>query len=217
MTALVIGARTDSSTSAVSARRFAARVSTHDVLFVAGVYKTGTSLAVDLCVRAGYRDPSGETNPGERGYGSSLTRYVTHECKVLRQVNDRLLTRHDRVARVRRASPESYLLEWGCPIVLKDPRFIFTLPRWISAARRLGHEPGVIFSHRPRDELVTAWEVAPFTSDLLMQNRLGAYLASFQERLAWCLRAGVPHIVISLEELRRIDRAWPPLTWARRL
>ncbi len=203
------GARNAIGISALSPGEFATWVRKHDVLFVAGVYKTGTSLAVNLCVKAGCSDPSRETNPGERGYGNSISRYLTRECKVLRQVNEGLLRRDDRVVTVGRPSPEHYLLEWGCPVVLKDPRFVFTLQRWIVAVRRLGRRPGVIFSDRSRDELITAWEIAPFTRRLLMQDQFRTYLVSFQEGLAWCVGNSVSHIVISLDELRRINGACP--------
>lgn len=195
-----------------------------DVVIVSGLYKTGTSLAVDLCERAGFADPSRETNPTERGYGISLRRYLTRECRVLRRLNETLLAQRAGLSAMtgfdgsRRQSGtwppasirrlEGYLLSWRAAVVLKDPRFVFTLQRWIAAASHLQMRAGVIFTHRQDDQLRKAWESAPVTRELLARGKFTAYAAGYNEQLAWCLDMNVPQIVLSLHELRRIDSVW---------
>jgi hypothetical protein len=171
-----------------------------DAMFVVGLYKTGTSLGVKLCISAGFKDPSGETNPKERGFGCSVERYVTHECSMLRRLNESWLRRRDIMGMV--SSAERYLLAWGSPVVLKDPRFVFTLPAWIAAAWKLGFKAGVIFPRRPRNDLITAWEAAPFTRDLLSRGRLEEHIRGLLEQKVWCRQMGVPYVQISLENLR---------------
>lgn len=195
-----------------------------DIVFIVGLYKTGTSLAVDLCGRVGFADPSRQTNPTERGYGLSLHRYLTRECRVLRSLNEALMTGHAGLTatarfhnpRLQRSawrhgsirSPETYLFEWHPPIVLKDPRFVFTLPRWIVAASHLFLRAGVIFTYRPPNELLMAWDAAPLTRELLMRGKFAAYSAAYDEQLAVCHDEGIPHVVLSLQRLRQIDTVW---------
>ncbi len=186
------------------ARAFFDWASVRSVIFVTGIYKTGTSLAVDLCTRRELGDPSRQSNPWERGYGASSTRYLTHECSVLRRINEGLLSSRTKGEKTGGAAPERYLQEWGRPIVLKDPQFVFSLPRWIIAARRVGREPGVILSHRPAGELLQAWESAPYTGRLLSQDRLSTFIRGFEESKRWCASEGVPHIAVSLGKLKEI-------------
>jgi len=176
-----------------------------DAMFIVGLYKTGTSLCVRLCASAGFKDPSRETNPKERGFGCSVGRYVTHECSILRRLNESWLRRKDIMGMV--TSAEHYLLAWGRPVVLKDPRFVFTLPAWIIAAWKLGFKAGVIFPRRPRSDLEVAWESAPFTRDLLLKGGLDEHIKALLEQKVWCLQVGVPHVHISLEKLRLLTGA----------
>ncbi|MBI4204913.1 MAG: hypothetical protein HY527_07785 [Betaproteobacteria bacterium] len=118
------------------------------------------------------------------------------------------MTQRNPVSIAENVGPMNYLLEWGHPIVLKDPRLLFTLPHWVIAARRLGRVLGVIFCYRPNDELIAAWEVAPYTRDLLMHDKFQTYLALLREQQAWIYRAGVSYLVLSLQELRQIDAAY---------
>lgn len=171
-----------------------------DVVLVVGLYKSGTSLAVELCAGSGFNDPSASTNPTERGFGLSLCRYLTHECSVLRGLNEGWLKSCDPFTGTARA--ERYLVGCDHPVVLKDPRFLFTLPRWVAAAHRLHLRVGVLFPDRSRDELRLAWEAAPFTRDLLRRNLLQGYLAAFEEQKAWCRKNRVPHLAVSLNQLR---------------
>jgi hypothetical protein len=171
-----------------------------DVIFVVGLYKSGTSLCVKLCTIAGFRDPSRQTNSKERGYGRWVERYSTHECSVLRRLNEDWMSQRDSLGMISPA--ENYLLAWGAPTVLKDPRFVFTLPNWIAAARRIGFTAGVIFTCRQWSDLLTAWDDAPFTKDLLIKGQLRKYARGCEEQIEWCQRKHIPHLHLTLEDLR---------------
>lgn len=205
-------------TIAAAAAELHVWLSDRDVIFVVGLYKTGTSLAVELCAKAGLVDPSRQTNPSEQGYGVSIPRYLTYECAVLRRLNEGWLRRSDALSTISPA--EYYLLGCERPVVLKDPQFVLTLPRWVAAARRLGFRTGVLFACRPRRELAAAWEAAPMTRELLIRARLATYRAGLEEQMAWCRRNQVAHLQMSLVTLRRFKEATgflESVTWKRRV
>lgn len=161
-----------------------------DVLFVCGMYKSGTSLAVHMAEKAGYRNIAKETNPHERGFGISVTRYNTNECGLLRGINERLLpSASDKfnawvaLALERSANPRTlseanfrmileYLSRVPKPVVLKDIRFIYTLSIWLRACKMLRLTYRVAFTHRNQDSLIEAWEHAPFTKDILCRSHI---------------------------------------------
>lgn len=171
-----------------------------EVMFIVGLYKTGTSLATTLCEAGGFCDPSQLTNAAERGYGQTSPRYPTRECKVVRSINDGIVN-HSISDAVKEA--ETYLAAWDKPIVLKDPRFVFTLDSWLHAAQRLGRSCRVIWTWRLRTELAAAWGSAPFTSTLLDSEQLPLYQAAEVRMLAH-IRCKVPTMSISLGSLKKI-------------
>lgn len=181
------------------------------MVFVVGPYKSGTSLLAELLAERGFVDPSSVTNPNERAYGLTVPRYLTHECATLRSVVDQLMPSRVVRGRFRLAglpgsgggpSPEDYLSAWRSPVVLKDPRFVYTLPRWIEAAATLGRRTCVCFTTRDAAGLEEAWRAAPFTRGLLRlgQHREMSEWARLQ--LAFCQRSRTPSTVTTLPELR---------------
>ena len=186
-----------------------------DVLFVCGMYKSGTSLAVHLAEKEGYRNIAKETNPHERGFGISVTRYNTNECGLLRGINEKLLpSARDKfnvlVALERSANPKMptatnfrKILEYlSCvprPVVLKDIRFIYTLPIWLRACKMLGLTYRVAFTHRDQDSLIEAWEHAPFTREILCRSLIRNLQSLLDLRVQEC---GWLCHVYALEDLK---------------
>lgn len=181
-------------------------LTTLDLVLIAGTYKTGTSLAASMCSGQGFTNPSELTNPNERAYGLSVDRYFTRECKVLRSLNERLLYRcHGDLPALK-----SYLLDWDRPLVLKDPRFCFTLSTWIVAAKELRLSVGVVFTRRLcQRELLEAWHSAPVTRDLLARSRFNAYIAGLNEQITWVLRNRIPYLCVNLQELKMVAHHRP--------
>lgn len=189
-----------------------------DVLFVCGIYKSGTSLAVHLAEKVGYINIAKQTNPHERGFGVSVARYNTNECGILRRINEKLLpSARDKInvwdALERRANPKTLteanfrmILEYlSCtpkPLVLKDIRFIYTLPIWLRACKMLGLSYRLVFTHRNQDSLIEAWEHAPFTREILCKSLIRNFQTLLDLRIQECVR--VCH-VYELEDLKLIN------------
>jgi hypothetical protein len=182
-----------------------------DIVFVVGPYKSGTSLAAGKFSLAGFFNPAQMSNPRERGYGTTVARYHTNECAWLRRVNDQLMPSH--AAREKRRlilnlnatgdfSPRRYLSNWRDPIVLKDPRFVYTLPAWLKAADLLHRRILVCFTSRESVKLEQAWRHAPFTRSLLRVNAQREMSDWTQRQFALCRDTGIPRRVFSLELLR---------------
>lgn len=184
--------------------RFRHWIATKDVVFVAGLYKSATSLIVRKCAEFGLSNPSAYTNQLERAYGRSKPRYLTHECQEFRTINKLLRMRRDCRGTIRPV--EQYLQRWGRHIVVKDPRLVFTIHGWLNAAERAGFRPGVILSWRPFDELKMAWEFAPFTERLIRLGCLPAHILALHELAAWCRRRSVPTFSISYADAILLDR-----------
>lgn len=186
-----------------------------DVLFVCGMYKSGTSLAVHLAEKEGYRNIAKETNPHERGFGLSVARYNTNECVILRRINEKLLpSARDKfnalVALESNANMKTptetnfrmilkYLTCSPKPLVLKDVRFIYTLPIWLRACEMLRLSYRVAFTHRNQDSLIDAWDNAPFTKEILCRSLIGNLQALLDLRAQECGR--LCH-VYELEDLK---------------
>ncbi|MFH2008720.1 MAG: hypothetical protein ABI333_19190, partial [bacterium] len=96
----------------------------------------------------------------------------------------------------------SYLGDWPCPLVLKDPQLVYTLHVWLAAALDLGRPCFVVFTLRPRGELVRAWEVAPYTAPLLRTAELGTLLRLQLVQRELCQRSHVPYATYTLDQLR---------------
>jgi hypothetical protein len=174
-----------------------------DVAVVCGPYKSGSSLLTDILEEGGYFDPSRATNPRERAYGTTGGRYLTRECALARTVNESLLGRGTtgRVA----LGPADYLALWPFPVVVKDPRFVFTLSHWLDAARWLRKSVCVCFTTRPAREIEGAWDDAPYTRGLLRRRVLAAMNEAQLSCFALCRNRGVPaswHTLASLRVLR---------------
>ncbi len=186
-----------------------------DVLFVCGIYKSGTSLAVHLAEKCGYVNIAKATNPHERGFGITTNRYNTNECSLLRGINENLLPfvtdRPNIIAALEKNNYQKppteknlrmmldYLSYVPKPVVLKDIRFMYTLPVWIKACKMLGLTYRVVFTHRSKDSLIEAWEHAPFTRKILC----GSLLRDFQSLLDLRIReCGRLSNVYSLDDLK---------------
>src|SRR3990172_6485470 len=195
---------------------------TFDVAFICGVYKSGTSLLTKILSNSFYFDPSTITNPREHGYGVSKLRYLTRECTLIRKINENLLPQRlsiasnvlsaikNRAYTARRSSeiadPEDYLRLWQVPIVIKDPRLVYTLPTWIAVALTLKKKVCVCFTVRSIGELTEAWMNAPFTRPLLAKKVHKNMLEWQGEQYRMCRQIGVPISVHDINSLRILDR-----------
>lgn len=152
-----------------------------DVAFVVGLHKSGTSLLVEHLSNH-FFDTSRVTNPGERGYGSTVSRYLTRECKVVRQINESYRSyalpssstssadAFDWTAK--RDEMRAFLQRWQGPIVLKAPFFGYSLGDWLDASKALRQRPCVCFAYRNLFDVISEWKKAPYTRELLDQGEL---------------------------------------------
>lgn len=180
-----------------------------DVVFVCGLYKSGTSLLTGMLAKIGYFDPSTVTNPNENGYGLSRLRYPTRECAMVRRINEQMLSsstsRLSKQLYDPQIGPVEYLESWDFPIVVKDPRFTFLLPKWISAAKRLQKRICVCFTIRSISELIVAWDCAPYTRPLLAKKEHISMAEALQVQCKYCEKAGVLYSVNSIESIKRLN------------
>ena len=183
----------------------AALLRPYDVVLVCGPYKSGSSLLTEILAGNGYFDPSRLSNPGERGYGTRGGRYLTYECALARTVNQALLGRAPAASGPLRVA--DYLSLWRFPVVVKDPRFVFTLPHWLAAAGRVGKSMAVCFTVRPAREMEGAWLDAPFTRGLLRRHGLEEMRDAQLRAFAACRAWGVPTSWHTLASLRILDAA----------
>lgn len=198
----------------------------HPVVFVAGFYKTGTSLATAMVERTGFHNPADEDNPGEWGRGLTVDRYPTRESRMLRALNRQCLERggYEMAGRdPRRVSRSLYLdmafaaLTWrDRPTVVKDPTLTWTLPAWVSVCRSLGIDMSVVMTYRRRN-LAAALQHAAYTRGA--KNWMDTSADGIRDRFAKnaeTLRIrGIPTLVLSHEELtlqnqrcRRVMADW---------
>ena len=157
------------------------------VTIVCGPFKSGTSFLAEVVRDCGVLDISTWSNPTERGYATDGSRYFTHECKEVRRINDLVVPLEDLVdpraciserlygnksSRAVTRAAEEFMGAWNDPILIKDPRFIYTLPMWVAAAERLHLSSHIVFTIRSVKSLRAAWEAAPITHSLLLADRL---------------------------------------------
>ena len=154
-----------------------------DVHFVCGVHKSGTSCLTEMLSHH-YFDVSTASNAREMAYGVSVDRYRTYECSTVRQIDGRFMPAFNRrsISAYLRSQPSfahphvvaasNFLSQWPLPIVLKNPFFVWSLPRWLVAARSLNRSVAVSFVSRQESFLKYAWLAAPYTHGLLVD---GAY------------------------------------------
>jgi hypothetical protein len=190
------------------------------VVFVVGLYKTGTSLATELCTHFGAVDVSRYSNSLESGVGTSRPRYLTRECKVLRKINEHRLparrrrdaaplsasalkTGSDRVV----ASYSEYLRACPAQVVLKDVRFIYCLNDWIEAARRSGKSAGILFTSRDVRSLTRAWDHAPYTRALLATRGIDRHTSWLHVQSEYARGIGIPTAALSLADAKLLRHA----------
>jgi|GEM_PF-2434025 len=147
-----------------------------DMVFVIGLHKSGTSLLTEHLGNRFY-DTSRETNPNERGYGTTVARYLTRECKIVRQINEVYRTHstllfsaqnHNNLDRSRKRKEMTTFIEsWQNPIVIKSPFFAYSLDDWLTSAKTLGRKSCVCVTRRSPSDVKAEWNEAPFTKDLL--------------------------------------------------
>ena len=194
-----------------------------DIVIVCGLYKTGTSLAVELCSRLGFMDISRVTNHSERGVGLSIASYYTRECAILRKINEAYLggalphsmygvsqrCGWDLALRKGDFTREAiyYLQSWPRNIVLKDVRFIFTLPIWVNAALKTKRRVGIIFTYRNKRSLSEAWDAAPFTRPLLWNNKIAFLMESWYCQIYNFRDRNVSTCMLALEDLKILSKS----------
>ncbi len=179
----------------------------YQVVLVCGLYKSGTSLATQLLTQAGLFNPASTTNPDERAYGQQLARYSTNECLQLRSLNNELMANeaHDYHTAI-----TSYLAQWAKPMVLKDPKLVYTLVYWLKVLDASGLSFLVVFTQRQQTELIQAWQKAPLTRGLDdVHGAVQTWSATLQKDIALCQEYGVPHTVIPIEALKAYSNSQP--------
>jgi len=190
-------------------------------VFVAGPYKSGTSLLTSFIENEGFVNPARLEGSRERGYGRAVDRYRTGESKIVRGLNERLLW-HTCGApaseRIIQHAPLSFRLEIAAyvsclpvSVVLKDPLFCSTLPVWLEATEHEGRRAFVFLTFRDETELKQSWAFAPFTK-ALAANMPGvvAGMAKAVDALGpLAMARGVPCCPVRYVELLQFARQHP--------
>lgn len=171
------------------------------VVFVCGLYKSGTSLTSKILEDFFY-NPAKETNP--LGFGQARTgeAYKTNECNLLFEINKKIMNsnycsnEYDELM-------ESYILEWKQPIILKDPHFVFTIRKWLRVVNKLSLKFCVIFTNRNSNELYLSWKKAPFTSKLLIRNSIILKKMEFlnSSNVKFCQNNSIEHHIFEFDWL----------------
>lgn len=177
-------------------------ITEYDLLMVCGLYKSGTSLISTIVEkRTDFFNPANENNQLGRALGRNGDFYTTKECNILFDINKMILQDEKYLDTDKMLS--AYLRSWRMPLILKDPKFVFTLPLWVSAARETNIKTIVLFTHRDYDQLKRSWKNAPFTS-LLLEENVDAIDVMLKEQMIqqdYCEKNQVPVIHFTFEEL----------------
>lgn len=178
----------------------------YEIVFVVGPYKTASSLVTSYFEVLGYSSPYQYDNPYEAGFGQFDTRYKTRESKTVRNLNIQILrdtgcglNGSTDISRIK-CKPAtafdivSYLRLFPRRQVIKDPLFSWTLPIWINASRIADRKCFVIFTQRAHD-LKAAWNIAPFTHELLKSNPsiIETMITSSEVAAEYARLVGVPY------------------------
>lgn len=193
-------------------------INQYDLVLVCGAYKTGTSLATHLLEQKGYYNPATINNQHEHGNGLSQ-RYMTKECSTARKINNdilycsgnpyfaNVLSLSNQRSNFRYAhfnSIHKFILELPPNTVLKDPQFTYSLYYWLEVFQSLNKKIKVIFTHRPNDDLIIAWNEAYFTKSLLIKNKSSlinmTMMTGFHQEI--CNKMNIPFEVFELNELK---------------
>lgn len=144
-----------------------------EIIFVAGLYKSGTSLITKLIEEMGFSNLDDLWDDVVVGVNNE---YLTHESKSVNQLNDKIIRYH--FGKLHRLPPlclyawiNRWLLRRGGfkdeiltllntqrtnKLVIKDPRFCITLPIWLSTARNYGLVK-IVWVIRNRANVVRSW------------------------------------------------------------
>lgn len=145
----------------------------HKIIFIVGLYKTGTSLLTKLVTdRYSYKNLAFVNNSNERGYGQIVPRYFTYECKEARSINKQIL--EGECTKSSKIKINDYINNLSCNTVIKDPLFCWTLSEWIDVLKnqeKLG-DLLVLFTVRDNKEMEKSWKSAPYTNKLIANNAL---------------------------------------------
>jgi hypothetical protein len=180
--------------------------------FVAGPYKTATSLLAARLEASGFVNPASIEGSTERGYGRRVTRYRTRESKTVRKLNEKILTNafssplpkqivYSSSLRWKREIA-SYLESFHVPIVIKDPLFCSTLPVWLELTYMVGFLPLVFLTFRPCG-LVPAWKHAAYTRHLLREcpDLLDRMVCNSYQLVTYLNNARVPYCLADYRDL----------------
>lgn len=174
----------------------------YDLIFVCGLYKTGTSLITEFIEnKLGFINPSAVTNNYERAYGKMVDRYYTRECKILRALNSELINSEI----VEDNKMEDYLLNLDLPSILKDPQFCLTLNYWYPLAIKIGYNPLIIFTSRNHEEIEISWKFAPYTRKLINNGQFNLFYNAFEKQKAIAKTEHYHHINLDFFDIIKLS------------
>lgn len=146
-----------------------------EIIFICGLYKTGTSLLATQIENLGYYNPASESNRFEKGHGILDNYYLTKECVNVRRINQNIINKKSNRFRLIENEINSDIIDYLTSIkkslVLKDPLFVFTLNVWLYNISILGLKPKVYFTFRNERELLRSWLHAYHTKGLYKDEK----------------------------------------------
>lgn len=158
-----------------------------EIVLISGPFKSGTSLLCSIIERLGYNNPVHVTSPIEYGHGTRVNLYQTRECRIVRNINKKLLTvlEGEKVGYISQIKTylEDMLYECGNRIVIKDPYLMFSLDIWAMAAIKVDASLSVYITMRDQNSLHRSWKNSSFLSRMMKKypvfgNRMCAPLTS---------------------------------------
>ncbi len=167
------------------------------IVFVVGLYKSGTSLLTSIAENMGFRNLDDTWEDYVQGVDSI---YLTHESKTVNALNDKIIEACagslDRLPNrmnyplVKRSltlsgkfndSVKKIMLQYlEHDLVIKDPRFCITLPIWLSVIGKQA-EVKIIWSFRERARLIQSWVKDPWCVSTLRLKDTGQALTLIED------------------------------------
>lgn len=180
-----------------------------EIVLVCGIYKTGTSMLTELVENSGFYNPATLTSPFEEGVGRKGDKYLHRECSILSQINVKILSDLIHQKSYGGSLVAHYLDDWKRTaerIVLKDPKFIYTLDVWIDNLSELGHKFCILCTERAKNEVFESWTKSPYTSYLLKKNKdsLNEMTAKYGRCLKSMETSGIHFKKITFDEIRHL-------------
>lgn len=181
----------------------------YDVVFVCGLYKSGTSLLTTILEtkEKPFYNPAQQTNPSGEAIARDGGHYQTRECSRLFRTNKLLIRSAFQQYNALRTIAD-YLNRYRKPLVLKDPQLLISLPYWLEGALYCNYKPAVAFTCRDEHQIAYSWKEAPFTKHVLHNNSqaIRILLDKQTQQKRFCTKSSTAHQDFYFDDLIEFKR-----------